>query len=147
MAASSVGLLEDIKAMGGGERDLRPVVLVVDDDVSLRRAMVAALDGPYQLLTATSGNEAIEILKRRPVHALLLDMVMVDGDGYSVLLFVRNMKHKPAVIINTVIDRVDCAVKVMQLGASDYVLKPASVGELRQAIDGAISSASAAPWD
>ena len=128
-------------ARAGQGSGYRYIVLVVEDDVALMRATVLALQGPYRVLSATSGKQAIEILKRCPVDAILLDLIMAEGDGYTVLGFVRSMDRRPVVIVNSVMHEVKHVVKAMQLGASDYVVKPTSVDSLRKAIHAAIDEA------
>jgi two-component system alkaline phosphatase synthesis response regulator PhoP len=62
-------------------------VLVVDDDVSIRRMMIAALrrDGDYQFLEAANGREAIDLMRREHPSAVVLDLMMPIMSGFDVL--------------------------------------------------------------
>jgi DNA-binding NtrC family response regulator len=113
-------------------------VLVVEDDAGLRRALATTLGRTYQVHTAAGGNAAVEVLKQQPVDAVLLDLVMADGDGYTVLMFLRSLADPPSVVVNSVVGRIDEVIKTMQLGAVDYVHKPTDLQSLREALDRAI---------
>ena len=103
-------------------------VLVVDDIVSNRRILLRQLEklGGIRILEAADGNEALEILYKRPVDLVLLDVMMPGIDGYEVLRFIRKddgLRHLPVIMI-TALDDMDSAVRCIEAGAEDYILKP-----------------------
>jgi len=109
-------------------------VLIVEDDDGLRTSLGSALTGEYRVRDAASGREAIALLKDHPVDVILLDMVMPEGDGFTVLARVSTMRPKPPTIVLTVIAQAEKAARAIQLGASDYLLKPCSLTALRKTI-------------
>lgn len=109
-------------------------VLVVEDDGQFRDSLVAALSDDYLVWGFDGGRKAIDFLRRYPVDVVLLDMVLADGDGFTVLGALAALDRKPHVVILTVLDQVAKAVKVMRIGASDYLVKPCGLNTVRKAI-------------
>ena len=71
----------------GESRDRRAAVLVVDDDVSIRRMMIAALkrSNDYEFLEAGNGREAIDLMRSQRPNAVVLDLMMPVMSGFDVL--------------------------------------------------------------
>jgi CheY-like chemotaxis protein len=71
----------------GESRDRRAAVLVVDDDASIRRMMIAALkrSNDYDFLEAGNGREAIDLMHRERPNAVILDLMMPVMSGFDVL--------------------------------------------------------------
>ena len=71
----------------GDSRDRRAAVLVVDDDVSIRRMMIAALkrSNNYEFLEAGNGREAIDLMRKEHPNAVVLDLMMPVMSGFDVL--------------------------------------------------------------
>lgn len=105
-------------------------VLIVDDDPTQRRILEAAIQRlGYETKLAGSGEEAIEILcdnARHRVSLVLLDLVMPETDGMAVLERLRSRPEIPPIIVQTAHGSIDAAIKAMQAGAADFVIKPAS---------------------
>src|SRR5262245_57140174 len=74
-------------------------VLLVDDDVDLRQGLAQLLRERYEVLTASNGDEALEILGREPVDVVILDMLMPLLDGQSVLRELRAKTPPPPVVV------------------------------------------------
>lgn len=68
-------------------RERRTAVLVVDDDVSIRRMMIAALkrNNDYEFLEAGNGREAIDLMRSEHPNAVVLDLMMPVMSGFDVL--------------------------------------------------------------
>ena len=109
-------------------------VLVVEDDAQFRESLVMALSDEYLVWGFDGGSKAVNFLRRYAVDVVLLDMVLVDGDGFTVLGALAALDRKPHVVILTVLDQVAKAVKAMRLGASDYLVKPCGLNTVRKAI-------------
>ncbi|MEQ1573852.1 MAG: sigma-54 dependent transcriptional regulator [Vicinamibacterales bacterium] len=109
-------------------------ILVVDDEASMRQWLQIALkkDG-YDVLTAQSGREALELLRHpdRKVHLLLSDIRMPDMSGVDVLREVKAVDRDVIVFMMTAFASTDTAVEAMRLGALDYFTKPFNIDELR----------------
>lgn len=71
----------------------RAVILSVDDDEGLQVVVTHYLEGEgYKTLSATSGKDVLEILKNNTPHLILLDLVLPDTDGISLLAQLRALK-------------------------------------------------------
>jgi two-component system OmpR family response regulator len=115
-----------------------PTVLVVEDDATMRQSLAAALSADFRVQAAGSGAEAKALLRRLKPDAVLLDMVLPDGDGFAVLATVEGVSPRPQVVILSALDQVTKAVKAMRLGASDYLVKPCGLDRVRGVINDAL---------
>ena len=111
-------------------------ILVVDDERLLRWAMKAELDAEgYTVLEAESVRAANEIIEAEEPDLVLLDQLLEDGSGFSVLEKVHADYPQTAVIMITAVDKSDAAVRAMKLGAKDYITKPVNFDELKLIIE------------
>ena len=105
-------------------------ILVVDDEPQLRRVMLATLtDLGYVVMTATSGEEALEKFRHEPPDLVLLDLNMPGIGGLETCRSLRAGSDVPIVILsvrNTERDKVEA----LDAGADDYVTKPFGMNEL-----------------
>jgi len=111
-------------------------ILIVEDDVMIRSMYEAKLKQEgYFIFTADSGTQAIDLaIKERP-DIILLDIILPQLDGFSVLQEIRNsdtMKDIPVIMLTNLGTSED-REKGKKLGATDYLVKanltPAQVGE------------------
>jgi len=128
---------------GGAEAATRSgTVLVVDDDAFNRRLLVRALerDG-HQTLEAADGVEALTMLRDYEPDVMLLDIVMPNLDGYGVLSAMKEMPRvsgTPTVMISGV-ETQDAVVRCIELGADDFLPKPADVTILRARVNAGLN--------
>jgi DNA-binding NtrC family response regulator len=109
-------------------------VLVVDDEPAMRAALEANFTRHGWIVTTASGTrEAMERFRSSPCPLVITDMRMPDGDGLGVMQNVRAMAPDTAVIFLTAFGNVPEAVLAMKQGACDYLVKPVSFEQLRQA--------------
>jgi DNA-binding response OmpR family regulator len=106
--------------------DKRFRVLAVDDEAVNTQLIKSVLRDEYDVLTATSGREAIELLKQYKPDLILLDVLMPDLDGFEVC---RMIKADAAyagmpVIFLTALDTQAGEMQGLELGGIDYVAKP-----------------------
>jgi DNA-binding response OmpR family regulator len=108
-----------------------PLVLVVDDEESVRQALERALryEG-FAVATAAGGVEALESVARRPPAVIVLDVTMPDLDGVSVVKRLRADGQDMPVCILSARDDVSDRVAGLQAGADDYLVKPFALAEL-----------------
>jgi class 3 adenylate cyclase len=105
----------------------RGAILVVDDNEDNRDLLARRLARQgYEVVTATGGRPALEMLAARSLDLVLLDVMMPDLDGYAVL---QRMKADPAlrdipVLMISALDNMDSVVRCIELGAEDYLGKP-----------------------
>jgi putative nucleotidyltransferase with HDIG domain len=107
-------------------------VLVVDDDAFALRSIADILRGErYQVVTAASGSEALDLLKQGPFDLILTDLKMPEVDGIEVLKRAREIAPRAVVLILTGYASLESAIGALRKGAYDYLLKPCSPDELR----------------
>src|ERR1041384_8637270 len=109
---------------------LKPTVLVVDDELQIRRLVRVCLEANgYRVLEAATGEEGITEAAQRKPDVVLLDLGLPDMDGVTVLKRLREWSRVPVVVLS-VRDREDDKIKALDHGADDYVTKPFGSGEL-----------------
>src|SRR3954463_5381014 len=102
-------------------------VLVVDDILANVRLLEARLSAEYfDVITAMSGSEAIEICERSQCDIILLDVMMPGMDGFEVC---RHLKSSPVtahipVVMVTALDQPSDRVRGLEVGADDFLTKP-----------------------
>lgn len=106
---------------------IKNTILIADDsDTQLQHLKRILEDAGYKTITATSGNQAIALSEEKSPDAIMLDIVMEDGDGYKAC---RSIKKNPAtnstpiIMISSKANPVDKQWANM-LGASAYIVKP-----------------------
>jgi DNA-binding response OmpR family regulator len=108
-----------------------PVVLLVDDDAAIRRAVAAGLElEGFSVVPASGGRSALEAAERMRPAVVLLDLNMPDLDGLEVLRRLRAGGDQVPVCILSARDEVDDRVRGLQAGADDYVVKPFALEEV-----------------
>jgi DNA-binding NtrC family response regulator len=106
-------------------------VLIVDDDPALRQTMEAIVKSAgMNSITAGTGEEALETIRRSPVDVVLLDVQLPGVSGLQVLRQVRERHPDIGVIMVSVVKEIPVAVEAIKHGALDYVTKDFSPGEL-----------------
>jgi adenylate cyclase len=109
-----------------------PVILVVDDQAQNIRLLDAVLSPRgYRVLSAESGEQALDVLREEQPHVALLDIMMPGMDGYELC---RRIRENPAtaylpVVMITASDTQE-KVRAIEAGADDFVTKPFDQGEL-----------------
>jgi DNA-binding response OmpR family regulator len=117
-------------------------ILVVDDDDLVRSGLAVNLRAEgYDVLTAASGEEALEAVSREPVSLILCDVVMDGMDGLEVLRRVQNKWPATAVIMITGHGTINNALDALKAGASDYIQKPVSPAEVAHRIRNVLEAA------
>ncbi|OHB94481.1 MAG: hypothetical protein A3E19_02630 [Planctomycetes bacterium RIFCSPHIGHO2_12_FULL_52_36] len=109
-----------------------PAILIADDEKGARFGMKKALekDG-YSILEASSGQEALELIRNRLPDLVFLDINMPEMNGLEVLEKTRGMECSPMVVVITAYGSERIAVEAMKKGAYDYIAKPFDIEELR----------------
>jgi len=105
-------------------------VLVVDDEPQILRALRINLRvRQYDVHTAGSGSEALEIAARHPPDLVILDLGLPDLDGVDVIHGLRGWTEAPIIVLSGRADSTD-KVEALDAGADDYVTKPFGMDEL-----------------
>ena len=109
-------------------------VLAVDDEEHILELIRYNLEnGGYKVLTAKTGEEALDILEKEKVDMALLDLMLPGIDGIEILKRIRtNVKYKklPVIILTAKSDEFSKVIG-LELGADDYLAKPFGVHELQ----------------
>ncbi|RMD86007.1 MAG: sigma-54-dependent Fis family transcriptional regulator [Candidatus Dadabacteria bacterium] len=110
-------------------------ILIVEDDFAMLEtcAQVLARAG-FEVRTAGSGREALEVLQASAFDVVLTDLRMPEVSGLDVLRAAKHSDPETVVILITAFPTVDTAVEALKQGAADYLLKPFSTEQLRDAV-------------
>ena len=112
-----------------------PAILIVEDEAKMRRLLELNLgDDGFTTLSAEDAETGLKLLRENPVDLVLTDLKLPGMNG---LEFLHSVKHQNAalpVVVMTAFGSVETAVEAMKAGASDYVLKPFSLTEMRMVI-------------
>ena len=113
------------------DRPSGPVVLLVDDDDAIRRAVGAGLElEGFRVVRASGGRAALAAAESVEPAVILLDLAMPDLDGLEVLRRLRSAGNDVPVCVLSARDDVDDRVRGLQAGADDYVVKPFALEEV-----------------
>ena len=112
-------------------RGVRPVVLVVDDELGVRESLKQILQDDCEMLEAEDGASALRAMRRRDVDMVLLDVRLPDARGIDLLSQIKALDESVEVILVTAVREVRTAVEAIKLGAYDYLTKPFDVDEIR----------------
>jgi CheY-like chemotaxis protein len=116
---------------------VKPLVLVCDNEEALRALVVATLDGPYAVIEAGDGGEALALARESAPDLIVLDMMMPVLSGLEVLHAVRDDPELRAIPVVMLTARAQAADREAALaaGAQRFMAKPFSPLALATAID------------
>ncbi|MEY4648778.1 MAG: hypothetical protein RL009_1194, partial [Actinomycetota bacterium] len=107
-----------------------PLVLVVEDEQSLREPLVYLLKKEgYEVVEAVDGTQAIDLFKTANPDLILLDIMLPGISGNDVCLTIRQTSNVPVIMLTAKDSEIDKVVG-LEIGADDYVTKPYSAREL-----------------
>ena len=106
-------------------------ILVIDDDKMLRNALSIGLrKANFNVICAESAEDAVEILQRISVDAMVLDRMMTGVDGLTFLKNIRKKGNTTPVIMLTAMSGAQNTIDGLSVGADDYMAKPFQLQEL-----------------
>ena len=110
-------------------------ILIVEDEPALREMMQTFLERErYIVETAANYHQAVEKIGDYDYDCILLDIMLPDGDGLSVLRRLKELRKQENVIIISAKDSIEDKVAGLELGADDYLAKPFHLAELNARI-------------
>ncbi len=122
---------------------MKPSILVVDDEKSVRYSFEVMFEDEFRVLTAEDGATALNVLNTSfiDVDIVFLDLQMPVMGGMEALKEIKKMTNSIPVILMTAFGDSDTAIQAMKEGAFDYLTKPLDGNQLTEVIEKALSSA------
>ena len=113
-------------------------ILVVDDEPQIRRSLQVNLENKnYAVLTATSGEKALEAIRHRKPDVIIVDLVLPSMNGIELTRRIREESPVPIIVLSAIGDE-QKKVEALESGADDYVTKPFGIEELAARIKSAL---------
>lgn len=117
-------------------------ILVLDDEPDILKVLSSMLEeGNHEVLTSTSGEEALQLFRDNSVDLVLSDMRMEPMGGMEFIKKVKKIKPEVPVIMMTAYGSIENAVAAMREGAYHYLIKPVKLDELEMLIHRALNHA------
>jgi DNA-binding NtrC family response regulator len=112
-----------------------PVILIVEDEAKMRRLLELNLgeDG-FTTFSAGDAESGLKLLRENSIDLVVTDLKLPGMNGLEFLQAVKHQNAALPVVVMTAFGTVETAVEAMKAGASDYVLKPFSLAEMRMVI-------------
>jgi len=118
-------------------------VLVVDDEPTEREGLARMVgQWGYEVETASSGEEALELVETHHPAVVVTDLVLPEMDGLTLLQKLKETGRPPAVLLVTGHATVESAVEAMRHGAFDYLTKPVDATRLQVLLEKSIEQES-----
>jgi signal transduction histidine kinase len=117
----------------------RPRILIVDDELGVRESLKAILSPDYEILTASSGDEALALVRKETVDLVTLDLRMPGMGGIAVLEQIKKYDPEIEAIILTGYGSLDTAVQGLRHHAYDYLSKPFDCDQVRRVVGQAVA--------
>lgn len=105
-------------------------LLVVEDDKFILESIKCVLQEDFQVDVSSNGEEGLFLAKQDIYDLLILDLMLPDMDGFTILKNLRKADVKTPVLILSAKGAVDDRIKGLSLGADDYMTKPFHIEEL-----------------
>jgi len=107
-------------------------ILIVEDEARMRRLLELDLsEAGYQTFSAADAEKGLDLLRREQIDLVLTDLKLPGLGGLEFLQAAKRLNGALPVVVMTAYGTVETAVEAMKAGASDYVLKPFSLAEMR----------------
>src|ERR1700687_3670574 len=112
-----------------------PVILIVEDEAKMRRLLELNLgDDGFTTFSAEDAEVGLKLLRENPIDLILTDLKLPGMNGLEFLQCIKRQNSALPVVVMTAFGTVETAVEARKAGASDYVLKPFSLTEMRMVI-------------
>lgn len=110
--------------------EARPVVLIVDDELQIRRFLRAGFEmEQFSVLEAATAEDGLRAATLQPMDLLVVDLELPDLDGSEIVERLRSWSTVPIIVLSVRSSEAE-KVRVLELGADDYVVKPFGMAEL-----------------
>jgi len=108
----------------------RNVILIVDDEVKIRKFLKLNLQDKYRVFQAKNGLEALSTLQHEEIDLVVTDLRMPEMSGMDLIRRIRETGSEIPIVIMTAYGSIENAVEAMKNGAHDYILKPLKLDQL-----------------
>ena len=109
---------------------MKDLIYIIEDDEGVREVYESAFDGLYETRIFVSGKEFFEAFNEEKPALVIVDIMLPDMDGYSIITGIRAKDERiPVIVVSAKTDEMSF-VKGLNKGADDYMAKPFSVMEL-----------------
>ncbi len=108
-----------------------PKLMIADDEQAICASLQFALETEYEVYTANTEAEILELLHQEEFGIILLDLRLGDSDGLELLTKIKQYKRDIVIIIMTAYGSIQSSVTAMQKGAFYYITKPINMEELK----------------
>ncbi|HEY6292933.1 MAG TPA: sigma-54 dependent transcriptional regulator [Terriglobia bacterium] len=109
-----------------------PTILIIEDEAKMSRLLSLSLaEQGYSAQVASDAESGLKILRQEPVDLVITDLKLPGMNGLEFLQAVKRTHAELPVVVMTAYGSVNTAVEAMKSGASDYVLKPFSLDEMK----------------
>src|SRR6185503_1878761 len=105
------------------DAEVKPMLLIVDDEKPTREGLRAALEHRYDVYVAEDAATAMELLERDNFQVLLTDFRLPHEDGMKLIARAKSLPRPPVCILMTAYGSEELAVEAMKSGADDYIAK------------------------
>ncbi|GIK62511.1 MAG: DNA-binding response regulator [Chloroflexota bacterium] len=118
------------------------LILVVDDEGAIRYSVTKTLERVgYQVMTASSGEEALDIMAQHDFDVVVTDIRMPGISGVDLLARIKEQSPDAIVILMTGYASLGTAVESLRLGAHDYLIKPSTSEDIRDSVSRGVERA------
>lgn len=118
--------------------------MIADDEPRTRQGLKKTLDtwanGEFQILTASNGEEVIELMRQQKVQILITDIRMPEITGLELLKTIKEHNWSPVIIVISAYSEFEYAQEALRLGVINYLLKPISKNHLIGAVEEALQA-------
>jgi DNA-binding NtrC family response regulator len=109
-----------------------PTILIVEDEARIRRLLELDLgEAGFHTLSAADAEKGLDLLRREQIDLVLTDLKLPGMGGLEFLQAAKRLNGVLPVVVMTAYGTVETAVEAMKAGATDYVLKPFALAEMR----------------
>lgn len=123
----------------------KPPVLVVDDESAILESLRAILDDDFEVLLASSGADALRIVREKVPMLVFLDLKFPGENGIEILTTIKQFSPRTKVIMETGYPDMDSALRSIELGACDYLTKPFGPKEVESTLEAVLQEGWSAP--
>ena len=114
---------------------MKKVLYVDDSKDTLEIAKIVLANSGYQIITALSGKEAVEVCANEQPDLILMDLNMPDLDGFASIQLLKSGGYNNPIVILTASENEEDREKAKALGCVDYILKTLDMSDIESVID------------